>query len=372
MNYTKKIMGCFTALMFISLAGCSTVPTGVTFGAAAAANEALPTVISMDADALSLVLNGEATANLTVSTVVDGLDTGAQIIFTYTASNDSIAVDQDGKVTALSATNITPFITVTAKYDADSDGVADSEVSLATKKVQVSVSVKTEAIALSQDSALVEIHPYTGAQSEEIVLETTVLPAGATSQVTYSSSDESVAMVAQDGTVSAISTGSAIITSTSEEGYTDTCEITISYSEEGAQDYTDVIAMYMLEKVNTLRASVGVSALRYDYALQATAQVRTSEIYASRYFSHTRPDGSRCFTAFPGYSKQGENLAYIANSGSYTVYDVIDRMFDNLCASSGHYAAMVNANYNSFGVSLYGDPSYFSLQQSFGYNAAID
>ncbi len=136
------------------------------------------------------------------------------------------------------------------------------------------------------------------------------------------------------------------------------------------QDYTSEIATYMLEKVNALRASVGVGALSYDYSLQATAQVRASEIYTSGYFSHTRPNGTSCFTAFPGYAKQGENLAYIANSGNMTIYDIVDRMFENLCASSGHYAAMVNENYNSFGVALYGDSSYFSLQQSFGYDGS--
>ncbi len=369
MRHKKKMISCLAALMLIGLAGCSTAIDAIKD--MVVEEETLPTVTNLYADELALVVNGVATANLHATADAEGLPEGAQIVFIYTASNDSISVDTEGNITAVSATTITPFVTVTAKYDADGDGVADSEISLATKKVQISVSVNIEAIALSQDSALIEIHPYTGAQSDVIALETTILPAGASTQITYSSSDESVATVAQDGTVTVVSTGNATITSTSEEGYTDTCEITISYLEVGAQDYTEEIAMYMLEKVNALRASVGVSALTYDYALQTTAQVRASEIYTSRYFSHTRPDGSTCFTAFPGYSKQGENLAYIANSGSYTIYDVIDRMFNNLCASSGHYAAMVNPNYNSFGTSLYGDSSYFSLQQSFGYNAAI-
>jgi uncharacterized protein YjdB len=58
----------------------------------------------------------------------------------------------------------------------------------------------------------------------------TVAPENATNTaVTYSSSDESVATVAEDGTVTAIAEGSAnIIATTDDGGFTDKCAVTVS------------------------------------------------------------------------------------------------------------------------------------------------
>ena len=51
----------------------------------------------------------------------------------------------------------------------------------------------------------------------------------------------------------------------------------------------------------------GLSALTYDYDLEAVAMLRATEI--STRFSHTRPDGSKWSTAFPsGNYYKGENI----------------------------------------------------------------
>lgn len=64
---------------------------------------------------------------------------------------------------------------------------------------------------------------------ERILLVATVEPNNATyPQVAWSSSDEDVATVDQDGKVTAISAGTTIITVTTDDGgYTDTCTVTV-------------------------------------------------------------------------------------------------------------------------------------------------
>ncbi|MBR5134860.1 MAG: hypothetical protein IKV35_04620, partial [Clostridia bacterium] len=50
----------------------------------------------------------------------------------------------------------------------------------------------------------------------------------------------------------------------------------------------------VLRYVNIEREKAGVEPLEYGYAYQAAANIRANEV--SQFFSHTRPDGSMCFT----------------------------------------------------------------------------
>ena len=52
----------------------------------------------------------------------------------------------------------------------------------------------------------------------------------------------------------------------------------------------------------------GLSSLAWDYELEKAAMQRAMEL--SVYYNHTRPDGSRCFSAYTGYTAAaGENIA---------------------------------------------------------------
>lgn len=68
----------------------------------------------------------------------------------------------------------------------------------------------------------------------------------------------------------------------------------------------------VVELVNEERAKEGLGALRVDDTLQKAAQARAGELVQQ--FSHTRPDGTSCFTVLneygvSGYSSAGENIA---------------------------------------------------------------
>ena len=57
----------------------------------------------------------------------------------------------------------------------------------------------------------------------------------------------------------------------------------------------------MLNLVNVERRKHGLNPLVLDRDLNNGAMIRAREI--SEYFSHTRPDGTACFTVLPNYKR---------------------------------------------------------------------
>ena len=76
--------------------------------------------------------------------------------------------------------------------------------------------------------------------------------------------------------------------------------------------------------------------------------MRSLEMSYSRSFSHTRPNGSNCFSVLEFYSvdcfSSGENIAV----GYPTPAEVVNGWKN----SSGHYANMVSDKYNKLGVGM--------------------
>ena len=101
--------------------------------------------------------------------------------------------------------------------------------------------------------------------------------------------------------------------------------------------------------VNAARRDAGLSELEQDADLCAAAQARAQEIAQS--FSHTRPDGSSCFTILEefgiSYRAAGENIAM----GQRTPEEVMDGWMN----SSGHRANILNGTFTSIGVGYYVD-----------------
>lgn len=134
-----------------------------------------------------------------------------------------------------------------------------------------------------------------------------------------------------------------------------TANVVIIYIDTNGTDNSDSsssssnYAEQVLELVNKERADAGVSALSLDDNLCKAAQVRAKEISES--FSHTRPDGSSCFTVLNSYgisySGAGENIAY----GSSTSSGVMKQWMN----SSGHRANILNSKWKKIGVGY--DPS---------------
>ena len=106
----------------------------------------------------------------------------------------------------------------------------------------------------------------------------------------------------------------------------------------------DAYAAEVVRLVNAERAKAGLSALRMDAGVTAAAQVRAREIVST--FSHTRPDGRKCFTALEEagvrYRGAGENIAY----GQPSAAAVVNAWMN----SPGHRANILNANFTTIGV----------------------
>lgn len=92
----------------------------------------------------------------------------------------------------------------------------------------------------------------------------------------------------------------------------------------------------------------GLGTLTYDYELERIAMQRAAEIAIS--FSHTRPDGTSCFTAYSsGFrSAMGENIAY-GYPDQYSVY-MGWREDDDDYSGQGHRRNMLSSNFKSIGI----------------------
>ena len=98
--------------------------------------------------------------------------------------------------------------------------------------------------------------------------------------------------------------------------------------------------------VNEYRQQQGIEPLKVIPLLQENAQTRAVEI--SEEFSHTRPDGTMCFTAISSslsYYACAENIAY----GETTPEAVIKQWKK----SDGHNKNMLNSKYTHIGVGVY-------------------
>ena len=87
-----------------------------------------------------------------------------------------------------------------------------------------------------------------------------------------------------------------------------------------------------------------------DSALEETAKIRAKELVES--FSHTRPDGTQCFSAFPDdLLYYGENIAY----GQISCEDVTEawKETNDKYDGQGHRRNMLLSNFNRVGIAGY-------------------
>ena len=113
--------------------------------------------------------------------------------------------------------------------------------------------------------------------------------------------------------------------------------------------------------VNSERAKEGLAALQMDSSLNSAAQVRAKEIVTS--FSHTRPNGSNCFTALSEagikYNGSGENIAY----GQKTPAEVVNAWMN----SAGHRANIMSSKFTKIGVGCHNSNGTYYWSQFFTY-----
>lgn len=113
----------------------------------------------------------------------------------------------------------------------------------------------------------------------------------------------------------------------------------MSFANASAQGYD--FAAEVLRLVNVERARVGLPPMRLANDLQQAANIRAREIV--HVFSHTRPDGSDCFTVMRNRGRTcGENIA--AGQPSPEV------VMDSWMNSQGHRENILNPAFRELGV----------------------
>lgn len=106
-----------------------------------------------------------------------------------------------------------------------------------------------------------------------------------------------------------------------------------------------------------------LSALKRDSALEETAKIRAKELVDQ--FSHTRPNGSVCFTAYPqGMMAMGENIAY-GFSSAQSVTEAWKETNENY-SGQGHRRNMLSEDFNAVGIAGYIHNGTIYWVQAFG------
>ncbi len=117
----------------------------------------------------------------------------------------------------------------------------------------------------------------------------------------------------------------------------------------------------VLNLVNKYRKQNGLASVKLDSALSGAASTRAKEIVSS--FSHTRPNGSSCFTVLSengiSYNGAGENIAYGQSSP--------DEVMTAWMNSAGHRANILNASFTRLGVGVYESGGTLYWAQLFTY-----
>lgn len=132
-------------------------------------------------------------------------------------------------------------------------------------------------------------------------------------------------------------------------------------NQDGGYESTNGYVNEVLSLVNKYRNQNGLASVTLDSSLCKAADIRAKEIKSS--FSHTRPNGSSCFTVLSelgiSYGGAGENIAY----GQSTPEEVMTAWMN----SDGHRANILGSSFTKLGVGVYSSGGTLYWAQMFAY-----
>lgn len=171
---------------------------------------------------------------------------------------------------------------------------------------------------------------------------------GTKKKVKWKSSNKKIATVSTKGKVVAKKAGNTVVTA-KVNGKTLRCKVTVTKkttSQTAKTSTTLAQQKKVISIVNQHRKKEGLPELTMDDKLMKAAQDRANEL--TKEFSHTRPNGTSCFTIFTKYDItagcSGENIA----AGQRDAQSVMDAWMH----SEGHKKNIMNKNFNKIGVGL--------------------
>ena len=225
------------------------------------------TGISLDKTELALYVGSSETL---IPTITPEDATNKNV--TWTSSDAEIATVDNGTVRGVKSGSAT----ITVKTE---DGDRTAECMVTVNPIVVLV----ESISLDESN-------ITLFKNESAVLTASILPENASDKtLTWSSSDESVATVDDKGTVTAVSKGSAIITSRAKDGSGVFAECAVSVTSKFTfkwMDNTEVNQVVAYYSGGTARwYIVADNEVEWDCTVQLNGEVTTSGVVVEKYVS---------------------------------------------------------------------------------------
>jgi len=301
----------------------------------------------------------------------------------WSSSDEAVAkVSADGVVTAVGGGTAV----ITAKAAA---GTAS-----ATCTVTVNVPVVVTGVKLDKENVT-----FTTAEAKAVKLTATVEPSQVKNKsVTWSSSDEKVALVDAEGNVTPVSNGKAVITVTTKEGgKTAVCNVVVNITEYDGVNYSAVFNYeYYLSKYTEVEGMTSIEALKYFVTTGMALGHQASEEFSLLAYRSNYPDlgvafGSDNTKFYMHYisngKEEGRNAKVVlvesetkyygvdyADVYNYDYYinnnpDLKAAFGDNKAAALIHFANMGMKEgrqaCESFGAKIY-KFNYPELQKSFG------
>ncbi|MCD7770003.1 MAG: CAP domain-containing protein [Oscillospiraceae bacterium] len=148
-----------------------------------------------------------------------------------------------------------------------------------------------------------------------------------------------------------------VVTSTDTDAGTSSVAITGTYYQEEARSMLSLInafrtgddAWYWNDTDTEKVYVTGLSELTYDYDLEQIAMQRAAELAIS--YSHTRPDGSSCFSVkYNGITSAGENIwySYSGSTAESAFYTFLEE--NQSYSGQGHRRLMLSDTKASVGI----------------------
>lgn len=239
----------------------------------------LPTGVEAP-ETLSLELNGETTKALGAKmTPEDATD----VKLAYASSDESVAtVDESGNVTAVGVGECTITTTIVADTTATAeDAGVDSEMLVvpenAKAETKVTVGKAVETITLDSNEGVLSV-------GGTHTIKATVMPEDATNKdVTWKSSDESIATVDAEGNVTAKGTGNVTIMAVNSDGdVSSTYELTVkavtcSYCGQTGHTSSNCPVKAADQKAAAQKQAAAQAAAQQQAAAQAAAQQQAAQ-----------------------------------------------------------------------------------------------
>lgn len=175
--------------------------------------------------------------------------------------------------------------------------------------------------------------------ADEITVEETTVEETTEEEITEAEETAPEAIVEETEAV----TEAAITEASNEHSFSLNSSYGQRYQEQWEIDYAD----QLFDLVNAEREKYGIAPLKKLDALTAAATERAWEV--TRYNSHTRPDGTSCFTVLPQYglslSRRAENVAYYSKTPQAAL--------NSLMSNYSHREPILNSKFEYMGVGFY-------------------